>query len=72
MIYMAITKEQYERLLKRLDAIQEEIEEIHRELLTEVINDDEVSESERKEIESIMEENDFRTIEDWKKEEPLD
>lgn len=69
---MAITKEQYERLLKRLDAIQEEIEEIHRELLTEVINDDEVSESERKEIDSIMEENDFRTIEDWKKEEPLD
>lgn len=69
---MAITKEQYERLLKRLDAIQEEIEEIHRELLTEVVNDDEVTESERKEIESIMEENDFRTIEDWKKEEPLD
>lgn len=69
---MAITKEQYEKLIKRLDAIQEEIEEIHRELLTEVVNDDELTESERKEVGSIIEENDFRTIEDWKKEEPLD
>ena len=69
---MAITKEQYEKLIKRLDAIQEEIEEIHRELLTEVINDDELTESERKEIDSIIEENEFKTIEEWKKEEPLD
>lgn len=68
---MAITKEQFEKLIKRLDAIQEEIEEIHRELLTEVVNDDELTESERKEIDSIIEENDFRTLEDWKKEEPL-
>lgn len=69
---MAITKEQYEKLIKRLDAIQEEIEEIHRELLTEVVNDDELTESERKEIDSIIEENEFKTIEEWKKEEPLD
>lgn len=69
---MAITKEQYEKLIKRLDAIQEEIEEIHRELLTEVINDDELTESECKEIDSIIEENEFKTIEEWKKEEPLD
>lgn len=68
---MAINKEQYERLLRRLDAIQNEIEEIHQELLIQ-INGDDLSESEHKEIESIMEENDFRTIEDWKKEEPLD
>lgn len=67
---MAITKEQYEKLIKRLDAIQEEIEEIHRELLTEIVTDDELTELERKEIESIIEENDFKTLEEWEK--PLD
>lgn len=68
---MAINKEQYERLLRRLDAIQEEIEEIHQELLLQ-FNDDELSESERSEIKAIQKENDFRTIEEWQKEEPLD
>lgn len=68
---MAINKEQYERLLRRLDAIQNEIEEIHQELLVQ-INDDELTESERSEIKAIQKEDDFRTIEEWKKEEPLD
>jgi hypothetical protein len=68
---MAINKEQYERLLRRLDAIQNEIEEIHQELLLQ-LNDDELSDSERSEIKAIQKENDFRTIEEWQKEEPLD
>lgn len=68
---MAIDKERYERLMKRLDAIQTEIEEIHQELLIQ-LNDDELSESERSEIEAIQKEDDFRTLKEWQKEEPLD
>lgn len=68
---MAIDKERYERLMKRLDAIQNEIEEIHQELLIK-LDDDELSESERAEIKAIQEEDDFRTLDEWKKEEPLD
>jgi hypothetical protein len=68
---MTIDKERYERLMKRLDAIQNEIEEIHQELLIK-LDDDELSESERAEIKAIQEEDDFRTLDEWKKEEPLD
>lgn len=68
---MAINKEQYERLIKRLDAIQAEIEEIHQELLIGLESED-LTEDEQKEIEAIQKENDFRTIEEWQKEEPLD
>lgn len=68
---LAIDKERYERLMKRLDAIQNEIEEIHQELLIK-LDDDELSESERAEIKAIQEEDDFRTLDEWKKEEPLD
>lgn len=68
---MAINKEQYERLIKRLDAIQAEIEEIHQELLIGLESED-LTEDEQKEIKAIQKENDFRTIEEWKKEEPLD
>ena len=59
-----INKEQYERLLKRLDNIQKEIEEIHQQLLIEF--------DEEAEVQAIKEEDDFRTLEEWKKEEPLD
>jgi hypothetical protein len=68
---MAINKEQYERLIKRLDAIQAEIEEIHQELLIGLESED-LTEDEQKEIEAIQKENDFRTLEEWQKEEPLD
>lgn len=59
-----IDKQQYERLLKRLDSIQKEIEEIHQQLL--------VGYDEEAEVKAIKEENDFRTLDEWKKEEPLD
>lgn len=68
---MAISKEQYELLLKRLDAIQTEIEEIHQELLIGLENE-ELSDAERDEIKAIQEENDFRTLEEWKKDKPLE
>lgn len=59
-----IDKQQYERLLKRLDNIQKEIEEIHQQLI--------IGYDEEAEVQAIKEEDDFRTLEEWKKEEPLD
>lgn len=59
-----IDKKQYEKLLKRLDSIQKEIEEIHQQLL--------IGYDEESEVQTIKEENDFRTLEEWQKEEPLD
>lgn len=59
-----IDKQQYERLLKRLDSIQKEIEEIHQQLL--------IGYDEETEVKAIKEEDDFRTLEEWQKEEPLD
>lgn len=59
-----IDKQQYERLLKRLDSIQKEIEEIHQQLL--------IGYDEEAEAQAIKEEDDFRTLEEWQKEEPLD
>lgn len=64
MIFIMINKQQYERLLKRLDNIQKEVEEIHQQLL--------IGFDEEAEVKAIKEENDFRTLEEWKKEEPLD
>lgn len=54
----------YKRLLERLDNIQKEIEEIHQQLL--------IGYNEEAEVKAIKEENDFRTLEEWQKEEPLD
>lgn len=54
----------YKRLLKRLDNIQKEIEEIHQQLL--------IGLDEEAEVKAIKEEDDFRTLEEWQKEEPLD
>lgn len=59
-----IDKQQYERLLKRLDNIQKEIEEIHQQLL--------IGLDEEAEVQAIKDEDDFRTLEEWEKEEPLD
>lgn len=68
---MAINKQQYEDLIKRLDKIQNEIEEIHQQLLIGFESED-LSDEEIDEINDIIEENDFRTIEEWQKENPLD
>lgn len=54
----------YAKLLKRLNTIQKEIEEIHQELL--------IGLDEEAEVKAIKEEDDFRTLEEWEKEEPLD
>lgn len=54
----------YAKLLKRLNTIQKEIEEIHQELL--------IGLDEEAEAKAIKEEDDFRTLEEWEKEEPLD
>lgn len=54
----------YKRLLERLDNIQKEIEEIHQQLL--------IGLGEEAEVKAIKEEDDFRTLEEWQKEEPLD
>lgn len=54
----------YAKLLKRLNNIQKEIEEIHQELL--------IGLDEEAEVKAIKEEDDFRTLEEWEKEEPLD
>lgn len=58
-----IDKKKYKRLLKQLDEIQKQIDEIHQELLI----DNELSENEKKEIEAIRKENDYRTFEEWEK-----
>lgn len=54
----------YKRLLERLDNIQKEIEEIHQQLL--------IGLDEETEVKAIKEEDDFRTLEEWQQEEPLD
>lgn len=54
----------YKRLLERLDNIQKEIEEIHQQLL--------IGLDEEAEVKAIKKEDDFRTLEEWQKEEPLD
>lgn len=61
-----IDKQKYERLLQQLDSIQKQIDEIHQELLLEL------SEKEKAEIEKIRKENDYRTFDEWEKENPLD
>jgi CHAD domain-containing protein len=58
-----INKQKYERLLKQLDDIQKQIDEIHQELLI----DNKLSEAEKKEIEAIRKENDYRTFDEWDK-----
>lgn len=68
---MAINKDRYKELIKRLDDIQKEIDEIHQELLIE-LDDDELSEEEAQEIDEMRAENDYRTFEEWQKEKPLD
>lgn len=68
-IYTMIDKQKYERLLQQLDSIQKQIDEIHQELL---IESETLSEKEKAEIEKIRKENDYRTFDEWEKENPLD
>lgn len=66
-----IDKKRIESLLNQLDAVQQQINAIHNELLTE-LSSDEITAAERAEIEAIRKENDYRTFDEWEKEKPLD
>lgn len=66
-----IDKKRIESLLNQLDAVQQQINAIHNELLTE-LSSDELTAAERAEIEAIRKENDYRTFDEWEKEKPLD
>lgn len=66
-----IYKKRIESLLNQLDAVQQQINAIHNELLTE-LGSDELTAAERAEIDVIRKNNDFRTFEEWEKEKPLD
>lgn len=66
-----IDKKKYEKLLRRLDNIQKEINEIHQELLIEY-EAEELSPAEQAEIEAIQKENEYKTLEEWQKKKPLD
>lgn len=66
-----IDKKRIESLLNQLDAVQQQINAIHNELLTE-LSSDELTAAERAEIDAIRKNNDFRTFEEWEKGKPLD
>lgn len=66
-----LNKKTVETLLNRLDSIQKEIDLIHQQLLLE-LDSEELTAAERKEIELIRKENDYRTFDEWQKEKPLD
>lgn len=63
---MALNKETIERLINKLGDLQKQIEAIHNELLIELDKEEELTEEEVAEIKSIREENDYRTLEEWK------
>lgn len=63
---MALNKETIERLINKLGDLQKQIEAIHNELLIELDKEEELTEEEVAEIKSIKEENDYRTLEEWK------
>lgn len=69
---MALNKDVAKRLLNKLDNLQKQIEAIHNELLIELDKDGddlELTDAERAEIEAIRKENDYRTFDEWEKEE---
>lgn len=69
---MALNKETIERLIGKLGDLQKQIESIHQELLIELDRDEddlELTDKERVEIEAIRKENDYRSLDDWEKEE---
>lgn len=66
---MALNKETIERLIGKIGDLQKQIESIHQELLIELGKEEELSEEETAEIKAIREENDYRTLDEWKKSE---
>lgn len=67
---MALDKKVAEKLLNRLDNLQKEIESIHRDLMFEM-ESDRLNKEEIEEIEAIRKEDDYRTLDEWEKEEDL-
>lgn len=63
---MALNKETIERLINKLGDLQRQIDAIHNELLVELDKEEELSAEEVAEIKAIREENDYRTLEEWK------
>ncbi len=63
---MALNKETIERLINKLGDLQRQIDAIHNELLVELDKEEELSADEIAEIKAIREENDYRTLEEWK------
>lgn len=63
---MALNKETIERLINKLGDLQRQIDAIHNELLVELDKEEELSAEEAVEIKAIREENDYRTLEEWK------
>lgn len=63
---MALNKETIERLINKLGDLQKQIEAIHNELLIELDKEEKLSADEIAEIKAIREENDYRTLEEWK------
>lgn len=67
---MALDENVAKRLLNRLDNLQKEIESIHRDLMFE-IESDRLSKEEIGDIKAIREENDYRTLNEWEKEDGI-
>lgn len=68
---MSLNENTVKTLLNRLETIQKEINEIHQQLLIE-LNSDELTATETVEIKEIIKQNDFRTFQEWEKENPFD
>lgn len=64
---MALDKKVAEKFLNRLDSLQKEIESIHRDLIF-AMDEDKLSLDDLDAIKKIREKNEYKTIEEWKKE----
>lgn len=64
---MALDKKVAEKFLNRLDSLQKEIESIHRDLIF-AMDEDKLSPNELDAVKKIREKNEYKTIEEWEKE----
>lgn len=64
---MALDKKVAEKFLNRLDSLQKEIESIHRDLVF-AMDEDKLSLDDLDAIKKIREKNEYKTIEEWEKE----
>lgn len=64
---MALDKKAAEKFLNRLDSLQKEIESIHRDLVF-AMDEDKLSLDDLDAIKKIREKNEYKTIEEWEKE----